>query len=222
MNKYIVKIQETNYITHNVKRFVVEKPKGYHFVPGQATDVSINLPEWKDELRPFTYTCLTDSPYLEFMIKTYRDHKGVTNMLGQIEKGAELIIHDVFGAIQYQGKGTFIAGGAGITPFIAIFRDLHKKNELKGNKLFFSNKTLSDVILEDELTKMLKADFVKIFTREKSIGLISGRIDKKFLAEKITDPNEKFYICGPDPFVQDISKLLLQIGASSQSVVFEE
>ena len=81
---------------------------------------------------------------------------------------------------------------------------------------------MSDVILEDELTKMLKADFVKIFTREKSIGLISGRIDKKFLAEKITDPNEKFYICGPDPFVQDISKLLLQIGASSQSVVFEE
>ena len=127
MNKYIVKIQETNYITHNVKRFVVEKPKGYHFVPGQATDVSINLPEWKDELRPFTFTCLTDSPYLEFMIKTYKDHKGVTNLLGQIEKGAELIIYDVFGAIQYQGKGTFIAGGAGITPFIAIFRDLHKK-----------------------------------------------------------------------------------------------
>ena len=221
MSEYIVKVLETNHITHDVKRFVVEKPVGYTFVPGQATDVSINTPEKKDELRPFTFTCLPDAPYLEFMIKIYNDHKGITNHLGKINKGDELILHDVFGAIQYQGKGTFIAGGAGITPFVAIFRDLYRRNELKGNKLFFSNKTLTDVVLEDELTKMLKADFTKIFTRENAVGLITGRIDRNFLASRITDLNQKFYICGPDAFIHDILSHLLHIGAAAQAVVME-
>jgi ferredoxin-NADP reductase len=222
MSEFRVKIIETNYITHDVKRFLVEKPAGYNYIPGQATDVSINTPDWKDELRPFTFTSLTGDSRLEFMIKIYKDHKGVTNLLGQLDKGDELILHDVFGAIQYRGKGTFIAGGAGITPFVAIFRDLYRKNELQGNLLFFSNKTLSDVILEDELTRMLKTDFVKIFTRESKLGLITGRIDKKFLVDHITDSHQQFYVCGPDSFVQDISKLLLRIGAMSQAVVFEE
>lgn len=222
MSEHIVKILEANYITHDVRRFLIEKPEGFTYIPGQATDVSINTPDWRDELRPFTFTSLTDDSRLEFMIKIYKDHKGVTNLLGQLDKGDELILHDVFGAIQYRGKGTFIAGGAGITPFIAIFRDLYKKNELQGNRLFFSNKTLSDVIMEDELTKMLKANFTKIFTRENKIGLITGRIDKNFLMGHITDSHQQFYVCGPDSFVQDISKLLLNIGAMSQAVVLEE
>lgn len=35
----------------------------------------------------------------------------ITNMLGKTNAGAELIIHDVFGAILYKGPGIFIAGG---------------------------------------------------------------------------------------------------------------
>jgi predicted ferric reductase len=35
----------------------------------------------------------------------------------------ELMFHDIFGTIAYQGKGVFIAGGAGIHPFISICLD---------------------------------------------------------------------------------------------------
>ena len=139
---------EAHYITHDVKRFAVEKPPGYDFIPGQATDVSINLPEWKDQLRPFTFTSLRNQSYLEFMIKIYDDHNGVTNKLGSINAGAELILHDVYGAITYEGPGVFIAGGSGITPFISIFRELYKHRNIHGNRLIYSNKTSEDVILE--------------------------------------------------------------------------
>src|SRR5436190_14196571 len=124
MSEHIVKILEAHYIMHDVKRFIVERPPGYEFIPGQATDVSINLPGWKDNLHPFTFTGLTEWNYLEFTIKIYKDSNGVTAELGGMNAGAELILHDVFGAIQYKGQGVFIAGGAGITPFIAIFRAL--------------------------------------------------------------------------------------------------
>jgi ferredoxin-NADP reductase len=118
--KYNVKIQEIENLTHDVKRFRLEKPKDYHFIPGQATEVSINKAGWKEEIRPFTFTSLNSLPYLEFVIKIYSDHAGVTNELNSLKAGDELIVRDVWGAIEYKGPGYVIAGGAGITPFIAI------------------------------------------------------------------------------------------------------
>ena len=100
------------------------------------------------EKRPFTFTCLPNDDYLEFTIKTYPSHKGVTNELLQLKQEDELILHDVFGAIAYKGEGVFIAGGAGVTPFISIFRFLRSKNEIGGNKLIFANKRKADIILK--------------------------------------------------------------------------
>jgi ferredoxin-NADP reductase len=70
-------------------------------------------------------------------------------------------LHDVFGAIAYKGQGVFIAGGAGVTPLICIFRNLQLKNEIRGNMLIFANKTKEDIIL--------KTDEINLF----SISLIS-------------------------------------------------
>src|SRR5271170_4334320 len=120
MEGYPVRILSITEITHNVRQFNVEKPEGYVFTPGQATDVSLPEEAWKDQLRPFTFTGLNEWDHLQFTIKIYPERKGVTGQLGHRQPGQELVIHDVWGAIQYKGEGTFIAGGAGVTPFIAI------------------------------------------------------------------------------------------------------
>ncbi|MEO8235893.1 MAG: FAD-binding oxidoreductase [Flavobacterium sp.] len=222
MSAHIVKVLDSFYVTHDVKCFVVEKPAGYDFIPGQATEVSINLPEWKNQMRPFTFTCLRSKEYLEFIIKIYPDHKGVTNMLSRINAGAELIINDTFGTLQYKGPGVFIAGGSGITPFIAIFRDLYKNKHLKGNKLIYSNKTSGDVILGDELRKMLKENFINLFTREKVIGYLGRRIDRNYLIENIIDFNQNFYVCGTSEFVKSITIYLIDLGVNPDSLIIEE
>jgi ferredoxin-NADP reductase len=41
MENYPVKILKTEYVTHDVKRFRVEKPADYIYIPGQATEVTI-------------------------------------------------------------------------------------------------------------------------------------------------------------------------------------
>jgi len=223
MTEHIVKILECSYISHDVKRFIVEKPPGFSFIPGQSTDVSINLQDWKDKLRHFTFTSINDWPYLEFIIKIYDDHDGVTHQLGKTNAGAELILHDVFGTIQYKGPGIFIAGGSGITPFIAIFRALHSlKKLLPGNALIFSNKTADDIILGEELTKMLGPSFINVFTRQGVIGFREKRIDRDYLIETIRDFSRHFYVCGPEVFVREIVELLLSLGASADTVIFEK
>lgn len=223
MGEHIVKILESSYISHDVKRFIVEKPAGFSFIPGQASDVSINQPDWKDKLRPFTFTSLNEWPYLEFIIKIYDDHDGVTHQLGKTNSGTELILHDVYGTIIYKEPGIFIAGGAGITPFIAIFRALHKiRKLLPGNALIFSNKTAADIILGDELALMLGAAYINVFTREGVIGFRERRIDRDYLIETIHDFSRHFYICGPEVFVKEIVDLLLSLGASADTVIFEK
>ncbi len=55
----------------------------------------------------------------------------MTNELLHLEINDELILHDVYGAISYKGEGVFIAGGAGVTPFISILRHLESKKKLE-------------------------------------------------------------------------------------------
>lgn len=220
--EHIVKIISITQITHNVRQFNLEKPEGFHFNPGQATEVSINEKEWKDEKRPFTFTCLNDDPYLQFTIKIYTDHNGVTNHLGQLQVGDELIIRDVWGAIEYKGPGYFIAGGAGITPFIAILRQLHKDGKLDGNTLFFSNNTDKDIILEQELETMLGNNVLFTTTLQRDGKNDHRMIDINFLKAEVKDFNKHFYVCGPDQMVVDINEALEKLGITSDSVVFEK
>jgi len=220
--EFIVKILSVKDITHNVKAFEFEKPAGYHFEPGQATDVSINNEKWKNELRPFSFTALNDWPHLQFTIKIYSDHDGVTNELGKLKEGDELIIRDVWGAIAYKGEGYFIAGGAGVTPFIAILRELHKKHKVGNNQLFFSNRTPQDIILHEELDEMLGSKAHYVISGDNSGGFEKGRIDKNYLVSHIKDFSKPFYICGPDKMITDISLLLTEMGANPESVIFEK
>ncbi|MFZ0472388.1 MAG: FAD-binding oxidoreductase [Bacteroidales bacterium] len=221
MEEHIVRIISTEQLTHDVKRFQVEKPEGYSFIPGQATDVSVNRPDLKSKKRPFTFTGLTSYPYLEFTIKIYPAHKGVTSEMDKLKPGDEIIIRDMWGAIAYQGNGVFIAGGAGITPFISIFRDLREKNEVAGNTLIFANKTKADIILEQEFQKLLGRDFINILSDEVIDGYFHGMLSEDFLKANISDFNRKFYVCGPPKMMIAVKSQLANLGVGKNSIVVE-
>jgi propane monooxygenase reductase subunit len=216
-----VQILKTEMVTHNVRHYRVEKPKNFHFGPGQATEVSIDKPEWADEKRPFTFTSLQDEPDLEFTIKSYRDHLGVTNALWGCEAGDHLLLRDVWGTIQYKGPGTFIAGGAGVTPFIAILWQLNAKGGLAGNRLIVSNRTESDIILRDEFEAMDGLETLWTVTGDPKSRLLQERIDAGFLKAHIKDFEQNFYLCGPDAMVADLRSSLEELGADVSAVTWE-
>jgi ferredoxin-NADP reductase len=216
---YTLKILDTEYITHNVKRFVVEKPADFEYTPGYSTHLAVNLPGWEDQWRPFTFTSLNAWSYLEFIIKIYNDHKGVTQQLGKLNAGGTLLMKDVFGTINYKGPGIFLAGGTGITPFIAIFRALYYSGNMRNIGLLYSNHYHEDVILHDELKQMLGDAYVNFFSKEGVIGFGEKRIDRKLLVEAIGDFDNRFYICGPESFVSDMSHYLIELGARIDAIV---
>lgn len=227
-DNYTIEILEIEQLTHDVKRFKTTKPDGYSYTPGQATEVAIDKDGFKDKFRPFTFTSLDNSETLEFTIKEYPTekypkHTGVTEEIHKLKVGDQLIIKEPVGTIDYEGKGVFIAGGAGITPFIAIFRDLAKQGKLDGNSLIYSNKESRDIIFEDELKEKFKDENLLLtLTREKIEGYTNGRIDKEMLNGFINVFDQYFYICGPSGFENDISEALKDLGADENKIIIEE
>jgi hypothetical protein len=218
----IAKIISAEYVTHDVRRFRLEKPEGFVFSPGQATELSVNKEGWNDKKNPFTFTSLADAPYLEFVIKIYHERQAVTHQMSKLNVGDEIIVREAWGAIEYKGPGYFIAGGAGITPFLAILRDLRRRGDVAGNTLFFSNKTDQDIILADELREILGRDAHFTISRQKDSKYDQRRIDESFIRAEVKDFNKQFYVCGPDAMVQSITDTLQRLGAKPDSLVFEK
>lgn len=221
MKEYKVEILEIKNVTHDVKALKVEKPKGYNFNPGQATDVAINKHKFENEKRPFTFTSLNGWDYLEFIIKNYNDHNGVTKEIGSLEVGDELIIGEPWGSISFKGEGYFIAGGAGVTPFIAILRELNSKNKIGNNKLIFANKTEADIILKDEFEKILGKNFINILSHEEVDKYHYGFITEEFLKSVVDGFDKIFYICGPPPMMDAVEKALSNLGVKENLLVKE-
>ncbi len=219
--RYSVRLLMSQFVTHDVKRFIVSKPEGFSFVPGQGVELAIDRPGLSKEGRPFTPTGLAADGVLEFTIKAYPSHAGVTQALHQLAPGADLRMTEPFGTIRYQGPGVFIAGGAGITPFLAILRDLARRGEAGGQTLIFSNKTPRDVICEKELRHVLGDRCVLTCTGVAVPGYEHRRVDRAFLEEKIADFTQRFYVCGPPPFMDAVNGALAELGVRAESLVFE-
>jgi cytochrome-b5 reductase len=219
---YTVNLLMSQFVTHDVKRFIISKPADFSVAPGQGVELAINRPDLREQGRPFTPTGLATDRVLEFTIKGYADHAdGVTRLLHQLEPGAELLLSEPFGTISYQGPGVFIAGGAGITPFLAILRELARTGELERQTLIFSNKTPRDVICEKELRHLLGDRCMLLCSSAAAPGFIHRRIDRAFLEERITDFDQRFYVCGPPAFMEAVNGALADSGAHAESLVFE-
>lgn len=218
-----VKIQKIEPLTHNVLQIILDRPEGISYKPGQACDVSINKDGWRDEVHPFTFVSLEENgEIIEFNIKTYPERNGVTNKLCSLEPGDELLIGDVFGAIQYKGEGMFLAGGAGVTPFVAIFNMLERDNKVGHNTLLFGNKTENDIILKDKFKNVVGDNFINVLSEESAEGYEHGYIDADLIKKYDKDDLKYYYVCGPEPMVESVVNDLKSIGIKEDQIVTEE
>ncbi|SEK49261.1 hypothetical protein SAMN05444413_10227 [Roseivivax marinus] len=210
-------------VTHDTNHLVFDRPDGVEFKPGQAVDLALDRDGWRDEKRPFTFTSLPGDDTLEFVIKSYPDHDGVTEQIGKLQPGDTVRIDDPWGAIEDKGPGWFIAGGAGVTPFISILKKrLAENGSLSGSKLIFSNKTEKDIILRDTFEGMDGLECVFVVTEDKDSPLYQAEIGKEMLSQHVTPGDGKCYVCGPDAMLDDIAGALKEIGVPEDDIITEE
>ncbi len=213
-----VTITQKKWLTHDVIQFTLEKPKGFTYSAGQAIEATLDDPKFKDDWAPFTMTSLNKDEFLQFTIKIYAGNNGMTLALSKLKEGDGYIITDPWDSFNNKGPGVFIAGGTGVTPFIALLRQMYADGKVGKSTLLFANKKEEDIFMADEFEKMLGKNFVNIISRQKDSKYYYGRIDKDFLKKHVSDYDQPFYLCGPDNFAEDIKKQLLDLGAGDDLV----
>lgn len=221
--RHRVKILEKHEVSHDVNRWIVEKPDGFDFTPGQATHISLDKDGYRDEDRPFTMTSLPSDPTLEFTIKTYPSHDGVTDELDDFKPGDQLLLEPPAGTIEYKGEGTFIAGGAGVTPFIPIFKQLMADNAMGLNRLIFANEKAEDVFLKTEFDRWLGERVIYLLSDEDAPFAERGKVNKAFLqAHCSAFADQYWYLCGPPSMGPDVKDALLELGAEKDKIIHED
>ncbi|MGR3513504.1 MAG: flavodoxin reductase [Paracoccaceae bacterium] len=212
---------ETVPLTSDTRLYVFTKPDGYQFAPGQATELALDVDGWRDEGRPFTFTSAPDADVLSFVIKSYPDHDGVTKQLPALQPGDTALIGDAWGAIEDKGPGVFIAGGAGITPFIGILQARMRQGGLARSHLIFANTTRDDIILRPlwDALDGLKTTYV---LSDDDSGDRQGQLDAEMLDGLVNDWSQTFYVCGPPAMEEAVVEVLTTRGVTDDRIVRED
>jgi cytochrome-b5 reductase len=217
-----VDLLHTTFVTHDTRQFITTRPEGIDLEPGQGVELALDEDGWRDEGRPFTPTSPNTNDVLEFVIKAYPERDAVTARLHALEPGARLHVSKPFGSLKWAGPGTFIAAGAGVTPFLAMIREQRAKDALGDSALHFSNSTPADIICERELIDAFGDACHLTCTTDHAPAYDHRHIDRAYLEEEIDDFSGRFYVCGPEDFVRETREALVELGAEPESIIIEE
>jgi ferredoxin-NADP reductase len=120
----------------------------------------------------------------------------------------------------------FIAGGTGIAPLRAM---LHHALAIPHREVgvFYSARTPDEFAYQDELHAL--ADAGRIDLRQTVTRTVGddwrgarGRIDRAELQRLIHDPETLCFICGPPSLVEEMPKLLAELGVERRRIRMEE
>ncbi len=219
---HILTLRAIEPVTHNTHHLVFDRPEGFDFEPGQAIEMKLQKDGWREKGRPFTPVSLPDEETLEFVIKSYPSRDGVTEQIGQMQPGDEVNIAGPFGDLRDKGPGVFIAGGAGITPMIAILRKrLRDAGDLEASTLVFSNRTEADIIWRDKLSAMPGLTVAYVVSEGEGETVPKRELNRDYLGQFIA-PGTLCYLCGPPPMMRAVQGELDALGVDADHLIFDD
>jgi ferredoxin-NADP reductase len=149
-----------------------------------------------------------------------------------LEAGAIVDIEGPLGGFTFlpepeDRRFVFIAGGTGIAPVRAMLRHaLHGPHEQIG--LFYSARTPGEFAYERELQSLAREGRIELrqtITRDVASDNWTGargRIGRGDLAPLIHDPATMCFVCGPPALVDEMPKLLGELGIARHRIKIEE
>lgn len=111
----------------------------------------------------------------------------------------------------------FIGIGIGITPFRSMIKYIQDKDESRNIKLIYSVNYAEDIAFDDIFSRII--NYQKIVKNPpKNWPGLAGKITAKEIVKNIDDGQETFFLSGPEKFVEQITKDLINIGVEKRSI----
>jgi predicted ferric reductase len=187
------------------------------FAPGQFAFVSFTKSNPK-EAHPFTIASHPDEEGLRLAIKASGDF--TESLQNEVGIGDPVRVEGPYGHFTLRTSTSknqvWVAGGIGITPFMALARDLQESKQKVA--LYWSVRTSEEAFFDEELRKLA----------EQTLGLTyhlwqsskNGRLTVKSIPE-VSEASD-VYICGPEPLRDSLTNQLSSVGIKQKNVHSEE
>jgi len=206
----------------------------FSFQPGQYAAISFKNKGRPTPARNFSIAnSPTDQGILQFSIRL----KGnFTNTLANIAIGDEVNVRGPFGGFVFDAErdheAVMIAGGIGIAPFMSMIKFAATTNLSNKINLVYSARSQDDIPFSGQIKELtdrnpnIRATFaISDGPTDKLIGqnVNSGRITPEIMDQTVGNSydNKTFFICGPTPFMQAMTKLLLDKGVAAEKIMTE-
>ena len=222
--------------TPDVKTFRFTLPGGgplpFEHVAGQYLNVALMI-DGKRVNRSYTIASSpTRHSYCEISVKRAPDGWASKHLHDTVMEGDKLKIGAPAGKFYFAGheseRVVLIAGGVGITPMMSIVRSLTDRCWTGDIYLMFSVRKRNDVVFETELRELEKRFpnlHVLVTLSEEpdaawdgARGFISKDLIQKFVPDLKQGP---VLVCGPDPMMTAMRKILVDIGVPDGEVLQE-
>ena len=231
-----VKIKEIREETKDTKSFILipDQDKGTMSLEPFKAGQYISLKMFVDDAYVTRAYSLSSSPKMalkEYQITIKRVENGLVSnlMLDEIKVGDGLTISKPMGEFGYnkirdEKNVIAIAGGSGITPFMAMARAIWDGVEDFNLTVFYSVKTEEDIIFKKEIEefnkKSKKVKFVITLTREEKEGYLNGHLNKMMIEPYIKEFNTVF-MCGPKAIYKTMNEILSEFNIPKKAVHYE-
>lgn len=208
----------------------------FTFTGGQFLIVRFLAKPFYWEAHPFSISKNYDGKGLRQSIKAIGDF---TKTIPKIKPGTRVLVEGPYGIFtahrSVTNKVLLVAGGIGITPYIAILEDLGKAG--KDIKLIYGNKTEADIALRAELEALSEKYSIKIHhvlsnqqdlpTPPSNLSPLTtfskGFVTPELIQQLVPDAADReTFLCGPPPMMNALIKSLPSIGISKNKIYFEK
>ena len=211
--------------TYRVKSLLLELAQPLGHLPGQHVDVRLTADDGYQAQRSYSISSAPEDKQLSLTVERVTDGEVSPYLVDELRIGDKLQLRGPIGGHFVWTSDTdhplcLIAGGAGVTPLMAMLRHRNRASCRVPALLIYSARSLEDVIYRGELDAMAGRDdglrIIYALTRDQPEDWHGhrGRIDRTLLAmTRFPAPQQPaIYVCGPSSFVESISGSLVELG----------
>ena len=221
----LAEVRELVIETYRVKSLLLHLTRWRGHLPGQHVDIRLTAEDGYQAQRSYSIASPPEDELLSLTVERVESGEVSPYLVDDLRAGDQFELRGPIGgyfvwSVAMGGPLCLVAGGSGVVPLMAMLRHRDRRNGRVPAVLLYSSRSLEDVIYREELDTMARRDptlrVVNTLTRKQPEGWMGHRrrIDKALLAEVCFPPqtNPKTFVCGSTPFVEDVSRHLVELG----------
>jgi ferredoxin-NADP reductase len=236
MSAYRTSLIGRTRVADGTMAFQFERPKHFHFKPGQYVYLTIPDPEDGAESRITHAFSIASSPLSrDLLVTTRMRNTRFKRTLAVLPIGSAARIIGPMGSFHLHNHtarpAVLLAGGIGIAPFLSILSYAAQEKLSHPLFLFYANRQLKDAAFIDDLWKLERENpkfrFVPTLTRPTAPGLSwkgrTGHFSSEMLLAQVGRVRGPiYYIAGPSKMVAATIQTLGNAGVNEDDIRTEE